>query len=210
MDKFVVKRPRTKDSSPIKSPKKSKQLQLRDLKRVVNIDDIKRYKAMLDLPKQSDENILEALTELQKKIPPRHVFQSTQIGKSVKKFRKSENETIRELAKKICNEWNSFFVNHQQKGLLEVKCDLKTEKFREKAATLLSEVLEIENNHILVENIEREIFHQSKRLMNNVYKKATRTMVMKLKTDSNARQNLLDGTINVKEFVSLFVKKGSI
>ena len=44
------------------------------------IEDVLRWKSVLKLENQSDENLIEALEALQKKTPSRNVLKSTKIG----------------------------------------------------------------------------------------------------------------------------------
>ncbi|OXB64584.1 hypothetical protein ASZ78_016036 [Callipepla squamata] len=150
MERFVVRRARS-PQSPRRAraqPRAYRQATLESLKasarRVVVLEDIKRWKAMLELPGQPKENLMEALGELKKKIPSKEVLLSTQIGRTVNKMRKHSDRDVAGLAKDVYVEWRAFIKHHSDRPSIEVKSDPKTEAFRKKARKLLCEALDLE------------------------------------------------------------------
>ncbi|XP_029639141.1 transcription elongation factor A N-terminal and central domain-containing protein 2 [Octopus sinensis] len=199
MDKYIVKVPRC-DSHATSSDRRMKQATITSLKRVVTTDEIASIKEKLCVKDQNETVLLECLEILSKKIPSRKIIIESKIGRIVKRLRCHKDTKVRQLAQRVCKEWNNFFKTQNNLVPVEVKYDLVTTKKRETVKKFIAQSFELESNSKLVCDLESSVFSHCKKLVNNQYQKISRKLVFALKSKETQR-NLLSRSITPSELV---------
>lgn len=143
MDKFVVRTPK---SSPSSSPTKRgrmnlKQATIESLKGVVIIEELERAKIILERSDTTQELKVDTLQHLKRKRPAKEVLMKTQIGKTVHKLCKSKDVDVAAAAKEVYKLWKDHVLSKVNKPTIEVRCDAKTQSFRNTARQMLLDAL---------------------------------------------------------------------
>ncbi|KAL5016795.1 hypothetical protein ScPMuIL_006384 [Solemya velum] len=202
MDKFITRSPRANNPTST-GPKRTVLVQstIESLKGVVVVEEILRLKSKLQLESSTTEELVSSLRELGKKVPPSNVLIETKIGKVVNKLRKHEVKQVAKAAETVYRMWRDHIEDFHNRPLIEVRCDDKTEKMRSSGKSFLAAALELEVSHSLPEALEREVFHQCKRLINFNYRRTMRSLVFTLKHQDSVRKKVLSGELKLKKFV---------
>ncbi|KAL7630886.1 UNVERIFIED_CONTAM: hypothetical protein RMT77_018825 [Armadillidium vulgare] len=147
MDKYVIKTSRpVGHPSKNESSKNLRQAKIHNLKGVVVIEDMERAKLLLERKDVEPQVKINTLETLSKKCPSKEVLINTKLGKTVHKLCRDSNIDVANHAKTVYQLWRNNIVSKIDKPMIEVRCDLQTQKLREIARDLiynsLAELLE--------------------------------------------------------------------
>lgn len=210
MDRFLVRTVRKVNRSCEQKSegKRLKQATIDGLKGVVVIEDILKYRSLLQQPDQTRECILDCLRNLDKKIPSREVLKLTKIGRTVMKLRKHKDKDVAELSEKVTNKWLRHYTAKLTQPSLDVKCDHETEQIRSSGRKHLRKALqsssEVEDVDGIARSIEREVFVRHKNLVNLRYRRTLRKLIFVLKDQESIRKDVLLHNMTITDLVMKF------
>ena len=150
--------------------------------------------------------MIENLNKLRKKIPSREVLQKTKLGITLNKLRKHQDADVAKLAQEIRAEWKLYFKEKLEKPMIEVKSDEKTEKTRRNAKQMLAQSLKLDNDHNIVNALEKEVFHRKNRLLNGPYQRTIRALTFALRNKEDVRDQVASGEMGIGHFIDNFEK----
>ncbi|KAK3855662.1 hypothetical protein Pcinc_037953 [Petrolisthes cinctipes] len=144
MDKFVVRLPRNSPNSPTKKGNGTlKQATLESLKGVVVVEELERARVVLERSDVGSELKVDTLENLLRKNPAKEVLIRTRLGKTIHWLCKCEDRDVAAVAKKVYEAWRSHILSKTNRPSIEVKCDIKTQGFRDTARRMILDALRI-------------------------------------------------------------------
>ena len=146
------------------------------------------------------------LNKVRKKIPSREVLQKTRIGITLNNLRKHKDPEIAKLAQEIRSEWKLYFKEKLERPMIEVKSDEKTEKTRRNAKQMLAQSLKLDDDHNIVNALEKEVFHRKNRLLNGPYQRTIRSLTFALRNKEDVREQVASGEMGIGDFITNFEK----
>jgi len=207
IDQFIVRTPANscaKASSG--SVPRQRQARIEDLRGVVVVEQIERLKALLECETQTKDEMIANLNKVRKKIPSREVLQKTRIGITLNNLRKHKDPEIAKLAQEIRSEWKLYFKEKLERPMIEVKSDEKTEKTRRNAKQMLAQSLKLDDDHNIVNALEKEVFHRKNRLLNGPYQRTIRSLTFALRNKEDVREQVASGEMGIGDFITNFEK----
>jgi len=203
MDKFVIRNPRnlqTKDEIESSGRKHLKQTTLQSLAGVVVLEDFVQAKKILESDEETIERKLDVLQGLKNKKPSKEVLIKVGIGKTVRKLSKDPGEIaetgpsqskLRKLSYKIYQNWKNELERKVElkRNTITVQSDKETERLRSAAVKFINTSIKSNSKETnsahrkISEEIEKEIFSQSKCMVGSEYRKLSRKVVFGLKSE---------------------------
>ena len=194
-----------------------KQLKLNELKRVVNVDIVKKYAAVLEDTSNTDSAEIERiLDELGKKTPSREILVKTRLGFILKdlSLRKQLPKRVREKAAQLRLKWKEFHKRLLYAEKYDVKCDKPTTEHRERTRQALTNAFksrkdcesgtsEFEDDQLVV-SLEFGLFKYCDCLINAKYFSTTRRLVSAITStaSTSTTQAFLRRRIDAAEFIA--------
>lgn len=221
----MIRNPRNLQSNKSRKNSEDKNLKqstLQSLAGVVVIEELEEAKRILESDEESVERKIQVLKRLRHKKPCKEILVKVGIGKSVRKIGKKCFSTTGELSEsqvKLQKLSYSVYVDWKkelerkveiQSRKIEVKSDKETVRLRQAAVKFLSEALEEYGSNAsdlkdLSARIEKEIFDQSKGLVNSSFRKLSRRIVFALK-DKTLCDSVTTSKTSVRELVTRYTK----
>ncbi|PAA74661.1 hypothetical protein BOX15_Mlig015510g3, partial [Macrostomum lignano] len=187
IDNFLKRQPDTGGGLGVSSGS-SRQVRITDMRGVVVVEDLYRYKEVLRAPERwSPGQLLDTLNKLAAKQPSRELLKLTKIGAHVKRLTNHPDAEVARAASAICDSWLAHFIEVQSRQQLDVACDAACTEQRRRTRQLLAAALSCSEDSPAAVGIERQLFFNYRSLVGHNYWQAARRLTAKLRSDASLR-----------------------